>query len=1035
MRGSVGTQNYLKQNTVITTSDRAVLELNMNRYATLAAIPDSVYGTDPNKIAYYKAKFPLDSVTLPNRPESGICKVKFGAYPSATWQSAAYLRNVSASANYDAVNDWYTLKPRFYVAGPDDKYKYFTSSVAQPNPEITYTAGVWANKIRVTFENSLHYPTAFTIQIRATGSGIWTTIATNPTIPASGVVDVYRSGTTWSTVEPTLPVAADAMSIDGIKVSTTAMNVSDGYLAIIEMSPRLVVDVTDFLQEYSAEENFSEEDNLAPVGLISANSGSATFLNTGNDFEPRNTSGVTAKIADLVKRYTELRVTTTINAETIKMVRMLVDKWSVQEGDTAEAELYDEATPLQNTDCPEILYQNVTPFTAAVRLLDAAGFTKVRLRKLSSEKEPTLNFFFTTKDETVWEALQELFRTFQYSAFFDEDGYLNIATNEWMFGRSTPSWTFRADASGPDLPDIMEHSEESTEPANKAVVTFTPLNSSRNNDPGNSSAVRNSDSVAFVRLANRILYSPERGVLLGCTLLDQTMDSTQTYAYILNTSLNNVSWGAFAGHFIVDQEVIKFDGLEYSFNNSGVVTTVVVKNSNELSEVISRATGKVQFTGKLCNLVRGQFGTAAVAHGFSKASWSIPSAQDRYVHVVTDSTKRNRNLYIYNSVAGTSTRTTAYKDLGASTYNTFRLRMKVGKNAAARAGIIISAGKDGSNNITSGYMITLNATATTSTKELRIERIGGTGTPPIFVGDANIDYEGWETINVTTQMNSNGVDRIYLTGDTFRLTATFPSKKITYTNAIALVSIGKSKATFDWVSAGNGDINYVNSQQEAFRSVLRAGSGLLGNSSGFFESFGDTCREIFVDTIRFAKAPALNIEVLPTVNAGIGDSSPTPEVAKTSDIAWGISQESPFSARLAIANISSEPKILDELDSGLYPLVSGRVVEEFAPIEVTVKNQTAINQFGENKIEIQSKWINDRSTADKIANWVVNRAGKREQHQLQVFDNPLVEIGDIVNVVYAAKGMTAGTAYVVKSVSRSVTVDGGIDTSVTVVKV
>lgn len=1034
MRGSPGTQTYLKQNTVITTSETAYLELNMNRYATINPVSDSVYGTTPEQIAYYKTKFPLDSVVLPNRPESGICKVKFGAYPSATWQSAAWQRNFAASADYDSTNDWYTAKPRFYVAGPDDKYKYFTSSIQHPNPEITYTAGVWANKVRITFERSLHYPTTFLIQIRPT-AGAWTTIATSPAIPANGVVDVYRSGGSWSTTEPTSPSTTDAISIDGIRVTSTVMNVTDGYLAIIEMSPRLVVDVSSYLESYSVEENISEESQLSPVGIASANSGTATFSNTANDFEPRNTSGVAAKIGDLVKRYCNLRVNTTINSEVIKTVNTLVDRWNIREGDIAEAELFDHATPLQSTDAPELLLQNVTPSVAALRLLDASGFSKVRFRRLSTETEPTLNFFYTTKDQTIWEALQELFKTFQYSAYFDEDGFLNIATNQWMFGRSTATWTFRAEASGADLPDIIEHSEESTEPANKAVVTFTPMNSSRSNDPGNSSAVRNSDTTAFVRLATRVLYSPERGVLLGCTLLDQAMDSTQTYAYILNTALNNVSWGAFAGHFLVDQEIIKFDGLEFSYNEAGTTKTIVVKNANELSEVISKATGKVQFTGKLANLVRGQFGTTAAAHGFSKGSWSIPSSVDKYVHVVTDSTKRNRNLYIFNTVASTTGRTTAYKDLGANTYNTFRVRMMVGKSAAARGGIIVSATKDGSNNITQGYMITLNATATASTKELKIERIGGTGTPPIFVGDANIKYDQWETINVSTRMNSNGYDYIYLTGDDFRLTAKFPSKKITYTNAIALVSVGRSKVSFDWVSAGNGDINYVNSQQEAFRSILRAGSGLLGNSAGYFESFGDTCREIFVETVRFTKFPALNIEVLPTVNSGIGDSSPTREVAKTNEIAWGISQETPFSARIAVANISSEPKLLDELDSGLYPLISGRIVEEFTPIEVTTKNQTAINQFGENKIEIQSRWINDRSTAETIGNWIVNRAGKREQHAMQVFDNPLIEIGDIVNIVYAGKGMTAGTAYVVKSVSKSVSVEGGIETNVTVVKV
>lgn len=1030
MRGSTGTRNYLKQNVTISMTDSAILELNMNRYATITPPSDSIYGSSPEHKAYYKSKFPLSSVTLPNRPRSGICKPRFGNY-SSVWPNAGFIRDFTRAATYDSSGDYYTFLPRFYYVGPNDDYKYFSSAQKMPTAQIDYAAAVWCNRVVVAFERTLDYPTTYTIQINAGG---WTTIATSPSIATDGEVSVYRVAGSWTTTAPSSPALADAIEITGIRIVPTVMNRPDAYLSVLEISPRVQADVTAYLQSYSTDENISEDDPVRPVGVASANGGSVSFSNNTNAFEPRLTVGGTPTLADIAKKFAEVSIYTTINAEKIKVMSMLVDKWNTVEGDTAEAEMIDPAAVLQAQPCADIVAKNVTPSTAILRVLDRAGFSKVRFRKLSAVTEPTIEWYYCNKDMNVWDAIQEVCRTYQYCAYFDAEGYLNIATNTWMFGRTTPTWTFLGQNVSSDLADIANHSESSEEAINKAIIKFTPVGVSRSNDP-DGSITRTGNTVAYNRIATRTLYSPDKGILLGAAYLAKNMLSTDTYCYIPNTSLNDGRWGAFSGYFLVDQEVIKFDGLEYAYvNTSGTPFSTVVKDADELSEVYSRAVGKVQFTGRVMNLERGQFGTTAADHGFSKSSWSIESAKAKYVNVLTDTTQNNRRLFFHNTVAAIHTRTTAHKNLGAA-YNRFSFTMNIIKSGNdARGGIILSSSISGGNAITSGYVVTFDASPSAGAKNIIISRVGGTPAADIWTFDAPITYDNAEDVTIITSMNSGGKDRIRVIGSGYDVTAVFPASKITYTNSVALFSAGKSRIYFDSLGAGRGSIdNGISSRNEALSNVLEENMGLVKNTSGYFESFGDICNEIFIDTVRFSKGPALNLKWYPTVNAAIGDSSKTVEVAKTTDLSYGISSTGPFSARLAVANRSPKPKLLDEKESGLYPLVFGNIVEEFEQIEVTVKNDSAIAQLGENKIEIDDRLITNRKAADDLGDWLVNRAGKREIHEIECFDNPLIEIGDIVQIDYDDKGLAPGVYYVVKQVNRDR--NEGLDTRVTLVRV
>lgn len=1047
MRGSAPTQTYLKQNTVVSMSNRCILELNMNRYATIGPISDSVYGT--SNVTYWKNKFPLDSVVRPNRPTSGIVRPRFGWYgnisPIPKYQSKNWLNNFNLSATYDSGNDWYTILPRQYVAGPNDAYKYFTGSAKMPTAQIDYTGNVWANKIVIGFENTYDYPTTYTIQVNI--SSVWTTIATSPTIPADGVVNVYRVSGSWTTTAPSSPALADAIQITGIRVVPTVMNRNNAYLALIEMSPRVQADVTAYMQDWSTDESFSEDDALTPVGTISANSGSVTFSNTDNAFEVRLAGGGTLRLGDIAKKYARVTVDVTMNAEVIRVLDMLSDVWDIKEGDSASVPLLDQAVALQNTDCPEMVFSTVTPSAAIIRVLDSAGFNKIRVRKLTSEVEPKIDWFYTVKDATVWDAIKSVCRSHQYAVWIDEMGYANIATKGWLFSRSTPAWTFLGQVSGANKPDIVEHSEVIEQPINKAVAKFYPTGTSKSNDPTNKS-FSDKSTISFNKPATRTLYSPDKGILLGCALLTGAITSGATSMYIGANSLSNnldniILWGNFSGYCYIDQEVIKFDGLEFSYmNSSNVVTLKTVKNANELSEVYAEAVGKVAFTGGVMNLTRGQFGTTAVGHGFTKSMLSIPASQTSYVTIQTTAGSVGKSLVIQN-VGALGSAATAYFSTGGN-YNSYRVRFSIADTKLPRGSIYISATKDGSNNITSAYRISFQAnksatgpagTLSQNIKEVSISRVGGTGTVAEVFWDAPIEPNTYYDFTINTAMNSGGYDTIVVSGPGFRTTNKFPAGKIPYTQGVALGAFGGGTVAFDYFGAGtNGSTATDVLQGDALANILKDRSGLIANRPGFIQSFTDTVREIYVEDVRFSKGPALNASWYPAANFIVDNKVVEGNVARTTEIAAAMSNIGPWGARLAIANVGARPVLLDNSDANSFPLVYGRIVEELQEIEVSSKNDASIIKFGENKLEIDSKWLTSRKAAQDQLDWLITTmAPGREIHNITVFDNPLVEVGDIVNIDYTKKGITTAVNYVIQKVSRTYGV--GLDTSVTLVKV
>lgn len=1045
MRGSGTLATYLAQNQTITSSTKAIAELNQNRYVTLNAVSDAIYNAG-DLTEYFKSKFTFADAALPNRPHSGAPIVRYGRYPGVPVQRAWSMNNIENTSTYNSAGYW-VPGARLYMAQTNPQYKYFTSQSTTGTFGLTYTSGVWANKVAVTIENTLEWPVTWTIQVKISGS--WVTVATNPVVDPGtnkkGQVFAYRVAGSWTTTEPASPSLTDAVLVEGIQVVITAMSTTLAHPNIIELSPRLQADVSEYLQDWSWDENLSEQSLVAPVGLVSSSSGNITFSNSGQDWEPRITSG-SPRLSDLAKKHCIVRIYETMNGETLKMATAYCEDWKITEGTTASAPLFDKATLAQAAPCSDLLMRDVTPTAAIIRVLDHAGLSGIKLRRVTGEKEISLPFFFCSKDQTVWDAIQALCESHQYAVWVDADGDFNIATRNWIYGRGADAaaWTFKADTSLPDYADIISHEEEASEPVNSVLINFKEQLQSRSVTASTSTAISGLGTglVGTTAFATRNLWdSNRRAVLLGCTNLAASITDVATTIRVNVNTFRDDMWDMPVGYAYMDTEVIKLGAARFGYiNSSDTYVTADIETLEDYKLMMAEAKGNVTFTGLFVNCERGAFGTTPTAHFQALTDWHRVSADSRYASLVQNSAG-NSFVRLYKSTAPVDYKMSMYKDLAAP-YGRFYTRIVIPKQSTPqRAGGMVVWATTASDALAGGWYFELRSSAKQK-NELAIVQIKNTGVlnratqltynVPITEGVA---YD--LTVFVTPSSQKGRTRFRVFVNEHLIADAHLANSLVPKTSKVALMATGRSVVQFDFFAAANkakDEDTYTAGVSSIIKNMFAQRKSLVQGVVMAYESFDNKLRGIYVEDVRFNNGPALTAKMYAVMNIPQSDKTQTGIwIAKSTDIAAALDDITPFSAKIAVGNVAQHPVTLDD-GSTIYPYMFGSIVESSPVVQITAKDEDAIRKFGEKKFEFSPEWIVTRKAAQSLADWIVSVKGSgMNTHTIESFDNPLVEIGDMVSISYPRKNLTTTEKFVVYGVSRSRQV--GLATSVQLVKV
>lgn len=324
-----------------------------------------------------------------------------------------------------------------------------------PDDDIGFACSVQevpVNKITAKFETSHGTPKTAVVQTKS--RGVWTTVYEMPSeadlsdedeigdskVDNIKTLNLYYNGTTWSTTKSYFNPAVNQhiVNADAVRVIVDTTVGDRQFVTVTEISARLVLDATDYVTDFSIDKELGESSKFAPIGRSSTNTGSVSFLNDSRLFDQNNISG---PLYQLFKKNAVLHffVNYTGVATPVKLGTLLVDEWSSDGRDKADAKLVDKSLLLQNNKCQDIFFFNgdinsrksTSVKDVILTILDSVSFGNYVVYGMDDFEK--MKFLWTKKEDNPWEILQDIAEVFQISLYFDEVGRLHIMSKGYLY--------------------------------------------------------------------------------------------------------------------------------------------------------------------------------------------------------------------------------------------------------------------------------------------------------------------------------------------------------------------------------------------------------------------------------------------------------------------------------------------------------------------------------------------------------------------------------------------------------------------------
>jgi len=572
--------------------------------------------------------------------------------------------------------------------------------------------------------------------------------------------------------------------VKGIRLAVQTMNTPDTPLELIEISPRLVTNLSDMVTSLDVQKSLSDLATSAlPVGSLMAGTGMLELFDPEQTFNPNNAWDRQTKSGSIVSEYYDKRIKF-IFYEVIKNVKnnsyyiplktLYTDGFP--ETNTEEymvrMSLRDLYFHFESIKAPRLLLTEVSLSQAIALLLDATGFSNYVFRRGNGTSDPIIPYFFVAPDQSVAEVLGQLAIATQSAMFFDEYNNFVVMTKEYLLDDQnvrSVDVELLGSKEGQKLPNIISVASQERQVYNAGEISYTTRY-----------IKKGSKSVSQARYVDReYVYSPSILWEAAGTESTTSANSQQQAAFALaaiplNTNLssaiprveNNVIvnnefdvgesayWLArFQGFVYANGEIIKYDAVEYAIagritlneNNQFIGNTVWISSNQEYQKYFSKLpfNGKIYPTGlvriyaepfyetiegvtflkngEVVRHGRGQFGTPIVDHAAGLAPYWSDNANVR--GCVMDS-----------SLLYTTTLSTEREDLPETQIGPAGVNNEIAKRSA-RNGVIRNfvSSKYYTENEVNNFKTTRTGTIQSSALVMTGPDFGQTATPQDFI--------------------------------------------------------------------------------------------------------------------------------------------------------------------------------------------------------------------------------------------------------------------------------------------------------------
>lgn len=1059
---------------------RLTVDWNWNRYSAPTA--DNIPAEDTH--GFDNEMFPISSIVEPNRPTKGIIKARVGeATVAPEYMMDKYPRFYIG--DYNDIYKYWTSPERTDSSGTFPLYNGDTVV----RPFISYDAPVRANKIVIQIEDTWASPSNHRVLIKSTVAGSWTEIGpNNPDIDNDGVLTLYYNGNAWVSTKPDNLVTTNVAGImyrvralgPGKKRDGSFMtyvrkdrNISDtanwgnrtvvqttgakSSLNLIAISAHLEADLTDRLINVSDDFEMSETSQLYPIGTVTSNQARILLSNDDGVFDKDNESSIYAGLLEPNAEF-NLEYIYTINdvRHSVQQFRLYGGIWGESDG-TVEISLEDHSKFLKEIKPRKIFYSDKSVIEIIWRVLDSVGFNAYDSQIDDILIQHKIPYFWTTGEETVWEVLDSLATQTQTAIYFDENNRLQVRGRAAAFGQSkNPDWTLLGQNRGDDLADIISWSPVGELEGNKITVSYSPTKWKVNR--------RGKPALEKV-------WEPESDALVvRSTPLVRHMTE---YDMIMHISPKDAKIWPYSSKVYVDAEIIEYEGKRYAYYtgaNGNTVNYVTLKDADEL-ETYNKKTpavhrGKNGFTGGLVIKERGVWNTKPAEHTVDVAGYKVWTVNESGLLLQggTNGFTINRadSTAVLNTPGyfkGVNNALLVTRGSGITGYKMFGTRVKFDKDEGSstqRGGIAFNLG----NLNQQGYYIelTLSSKMNTDTRKQRSEvmiysfkggdyKVIDKGKPIAIIPGRFYDVDVYKH-----EAGDQHRISVYINGQKVAEGTTEGGTKQTDTGRVAMYARGKTKMQFEYLYAINrmspeprDDFGFYDLRFGGMRGdhwhrefvwEIRTKWKRIGKKkqrkkveyrwNGYlFDEFNPYVREVREFDVTFDPAP-VQYSFLFSTNEWSGavvEYIPTP-----------------FGASFVVVNTSRGNAILSGEDNltnsgqGAVQqvfLVLGRTLEIGEDETVVRKNEKAIRAQGLVETELTGEFIQTKGAAKDIANWIAKHWSEgADEVEVVIFANPLIELGDVVNVDYEEKSLATTThRYFVTKTSTSF--DDGMETTLT----
>lgn len=675
--------------------------INANAFSDMEVNP-IVYFTVPQVYAtthsdyVYGELWPTDSVFTHFRP--GESYVGSGntncSFPSNYRKITSPTLNGYTAATYSAINSIVQMPSFFFASSPVpalkaslptdiSPYKYFVSETSGRVVTGIYEKPILTNKIVIKLNTLVTTPT---ITITVDGTLLTVDGSHSITIPSNtegfctGLLTLYWTGSAWTKTKwSEMP----QFSIDGTitktttisKISVTQTNntlrsefssytstqaISDfDRMQLVEVSPRLEVDLSNFVESLSIEKSIDSQNSLLPISSINSNtcnislSGIPLFYNNAliNLFSSQSDEQTTLLSSILRKNikfyvyfhllsYSDLSSGTTISSnEHIPGGVFYSDSWDESDIDNVSIQCFDVTRYLQATPVPDYVANLKNIFEIITNILDAAGFTDYdydSLYRVCNNKAMPMDiayFYCNSKDSTIIDTLNNIFVAYQIGAYIDEYGIMKFL-DLYQILSVNPSSVSIADF------NILQGGFDVSNNAKPGKISLRYQSPKIKQSPSlqnvESSSVKRSPSFIY-STSNDVVWQQQTIDSVGFNYLEGDMLKNSN---VMNLNVNDLLdiFHTFnrdaSGYAFIDNEIVSFLYKEYGIaKTTGEPVLVSIKNDLELQSEINRfikeysvglltTDGDVKHdydvvvspTGNITNVQRGLFGTLPSDH-------------------------------------------------------------------------------------------------------------------------------------------------------------------------------------------------------------------------------------------------------------------------------------------------------------------------------------------------------------------------------------------------------------------------------------